>query len=128
MSKTLIRAICLTLLPSFALAQDAGNAENGEKVFKKCHACHDIGEGAQNKVGPELNGIVGRPVASVADFQYSKGMKDFADGDKTWTPEELDAFIAKPRDHVPGTKMTFAGLKKDQERADVIAYLQTFSQ
>lgn len=93
----------------------------GEKVFKKCKACHQVGEGAQNKTGPQLNGVVGRDIGSVDGFKYSGSMEEM---DGAWTHDALAAFLAKPKDYVKGTKMAFAGLKKDDEIAAVIAYLQ----
>ncbi|WP_108258214.1 c-type cytochrome [Mangrovicoccus ximenensis] len=108
-----------------AAAQD-GDAAKGEKVFRKCMACHAVGEGAKNKVGPELNGIVGRTTAAVADFNYSDAMAAKGAEGHVWTVEELDAYLADPKGFIPGNKMAFAGLRKDEERADVIAYLATF--
>lgn len=95
--------------------------EKGEKVFKKCAACHKLEEG-QNVVGPYLYGVVGRPVASAEGFKYSDAMMEFG-GD--WTPERLDEYLTKPRDVVPGTSMSFAGLRKEDERIDVIGYLDS---
>ncbi|MCC2113755.1 MAG: cytochrome c family protein [Hyphomicrobiales bacterium] len=109
-----------------ALAQD-GDAANGEKVFKKCKACHAIGDGAKNKVGPQLNGIVGRAWGSIEDFKYSDDLKTQAAEGKVWDDATLDAYLAKPKDIIPKGKMAFPGLKKDEDRADVIAYLKTFS-
>lgn len=97
----------------------------GAKIFKKCMACHKIGEGARNAVGPELNGIVGRAVASVDDFKYSPAMTGFGKG-KHWDSDLLKAFLANPKAEVKGTKMTFAGLKKPGDIDAVIAYLSTF--
>lgn len=105
--------------PTATLAE--GDAAKGEKLFKKCKACHKIGEG-ENATGPSLYQVVGRKVASIPDFSYSSGMSSLGG---TWTPEHLDAFLTKPKDLVPGTKMSFAGLKKEQDRADLIAYLAT---
>ncbi|MDX2484396.1 MAG: cytochrome c family protein [Pseudodonghicola sp.] len=95
----------------------------GAKVFKKCQACHKVEEGV-NATGPSLYGVVGRKVASIGDFGYTGGMMDHG-GD--WTPEALDAFLTKPSAIVPGTAMTFAGLKKQQDRVDVIAYLESLA-
>lgn len=130
MIKTAIGATFATLLPLMALAEShamAGDADAGEKVFRKCKACHAVGEGAENKVGPVLTHVVGRQMASAADFKYSKSLTEMGEAGDTWTTEALDAFLAKPRDFVKGTKMTFAGLRKEEDRADVIAYLKTFS-
>jgi cytochrome c len=107
-----------------ALAE--GDAANGEKVFKKCKACHQVGDGAKNRVGPILNGIVGAAAGANADFKYSDALMAKAGEGLAWTEENLDAFLAKPKDFMPGSKMSFAGLKKDSDRADVIAYLATF--
>ncbi len=97
----------------------SADAVSGEGVFKKCASCHKV-DGTDG-VGPHLNGVVGREAGSVAGFSYSSGMT----GHGTWTPEALFAFLGDPKGVVAGTKMSFAGLKKDQDRADVIAYLQS---
>jgi cytochrome c len=97
----------------------AADAAKGETVFKKCAACHKL-DGA-NAVGPHLDAVVGRPVASVEGFAYSDGMHAHG-GD--WTPEALFAFLEDPKGVVPGTKMAFAGLPKPEDRANVIAYLE----
>ena len=107
-------------------AMAEGDAERGEKVFRKCKACHAVGENAKNKVGPQLNGIVGAEIASVEGFRYSDAFIERKGEGLVWTVEELDAYLAKPRDHTPGTKMSFAGLRKETERADVIAYLRGY--
>lgn len=125
MLKKLVGATCLTLMPLAAMAQD-GDAEAGEKVYRKCMACHAVGDGAKNKVGPQLNGVVGAPIASNEDFKYSKVLAEMGAEGKEWTPEELDAFLEKPREYAKGTKMSFAGLRKEEDRKDVIAYLATF--
>jgi cytochrome c2 len=98
----------------------------GEATAKKCAACHTFGQGESPKVGPNLYGVVDRPIAST-QFQYSDAMKKHAEEAKTWTFDNLNAFIHDPKGVVPGTKMAFAGLKDDQERANVIAYLRTLS-
>lgn len=102
---------------------EAADAKKGEKVFRKCKACHKVEDG-KNAVGPHLFGIVGREMAVVDGFKYSKAMAEFGAG-KAWTAEELDAFLTKPKAYIKGTKMSFGGLKKEDQRADVIAYLET---
>ncbi|MFD0910485.1 c-type cytochrome [Ruegeria arenilitoris] len=105
----------------FADLLAAADPEKGAKVFRKCSACHKLEEGS-NGTGPYLYGVVDRPVAAAAGFGYSAAMQSHGGN---WTPEELDAFIANPKGYIQGTSMSFAGLKKAQERADLIAYLQT---
>lgn len=112
-----------TLMAFTANAYADGDAGKGEKVFKKCKACHDVGADAKNKVGPELNGIVGRPVASIESFKYSKAMTEFGAGGKVWDEATLTEYLHKPKALVPKTKMAFAGLKKDDDIENVIAYL-----
>ncbi|WP_120634955.1 cytochrome c family protein [Ruegeria sp. EL01] len=112
------------LAPTIASAE--GDAEAGKKVFRKCKACHAVGEGAENKVGPMLNGIVGRQAATVEDFGYSPALMKLSEDGLVWTPEELDVFLTKPRDYAKGIKMTFAGLRKEDDRVNIIAYLATF--
>lgn len=107
-----------------ALAE--GDAAAGEKVFKKCKACHAVGDGAKNKVGPLLNGIVGNEIAAIEGYKYSKAFLAKKDEGLVWTEENLDAFLTKPKEFIPKTKMSFAGLKKEQQRADLIAYLMSF--
>jgi cytochrome c len=124
MMKRVLMAMSLAILPAAAFAE--GDAAEGEKVFRKCKACHAVGEGAENKVGPQLNGVVGRAVAALDDFGYSNVLMGLAEEGKVWTTEELAAFLEKPRDYAKGTKMSFAGLRKEEDRMNVIAYLATF--
>lgn len=97
----------------------------GEAAAKACAACHDFTKGGPNKVGPNLWDVVERPIASVAGFSYSEALK--ADSGKTWTFEDLNAWIHAPATYAKGTKMSFGGLKKDEDRANVIAYLASLS-
>jgi len=96
------------------------NAAEGEKVFKKCAACHSISEGGENKIGPALWGVLGRKAGSISDYKYSKAITAYG---KSWTFEEMDGFLKKPKDWIKGTKMSFAGLKDPKERAAVILYM-----
>jgi cytochrome c len=101
---------------------------NGEKLFKKCAACHTAEKGAGNKVGPNLFGVVGRPVAALPDFSYSAGMKEFSKGgQETWSFDNLNHFLTAPKKFIKGTAMGYAGDKKDKERADIMAYLNSKS-
>lgn len=100
------------------------SVEKGASVAKKCAACHNFQEGAGAKVGPDLYGIVGRAVGAAAGFAYSTSMK--AKGG-SWTPDALNAFLTSPKTAVPGTAMAFAGIPKEAERADLIAYLNSLS-
>jgi len=110
-----------------APAVDPALVAAGEKVFKKCKACHQVGEGAKNRVGPQLNGVMERAAGSVEDFRYSSALKEKAAEGLVWTPETLAAFLAKPRDYMKGTKMSFAGLKSEEDQAAIAAYLASFS-
>lgn len=103
------------------------NAETGKQVFNKCLICHTQGKGEANKVGPNLWGIVGAKVATRTGFQYSPAMEQRGSSGKTWTYEDLYRYLYSPKAYVPGTKMAFAGLKKDQERADLIAFLRSLA-
>ena len=96
------------------------NAADGEKVFKKCAACHSIAEGGKNKIGPALWGVLGRTAGSYPDYKYSKAMAAYA---KAWSFEEMNGFLIKPKDWIKGTKMSFAGLKNAKDRAAVILYM-----
>ncbi len=100
---------------------------DGQKVARKCKACHAFDEGGKNKSGPPLWNIVNKAVATAEGFRYSKAMKDYAEGGKSWTYEELDAYLAAPKKHIPKTKMAFAGLKKEEDRAAILAYLRSLS-
>jgi cytochrome c len=105
-------------------ARASASAESGAQTAKQCEICHNVEEGKGAKIGPDLYGVVGRPVASEPGFSYSAALK--AKGGK-WTFEALDKWITNPRADVPGTTMTFAGISSEKKRADVIAYLNTLS-
>lgn len=111
-----------------APAIDEELAAAGEKVYRKCKACHQIGEGAKNKVGPVLTGVVGGPIGAIEDFKYSKTLQALAGDGAVWDDAALHGFLEKPRKWAKGTKMSFAGLKKEADRAAVIEYLKAASQ
>ena len=97
-----------------------GDIALGEKVFKKCAACHSIVKGGKNNIGPALYNVVGRKTGAVTDYKYSKALASF---NKEWTFEELNGYLIKPSKWIKGTKMAFAGLRKEKDRASVIKYL-----
>lgn len=102
-------------------AHAEGDAAKGKKVFRKCAACHNL-DPAKKKIGPHLSGLIGRKIGTVAGFKYSKAMQA---ADIVWDEKTLDSYLVKPKQFLKGTKMAFAGLKKEQDRADLIAYLKT---
>ena len=104
----------------------AADVAAGENVFKKCAACHEVEKGGKNKVGPALYGVVDRAIAGVAGFGYSSALTAYGEG-KVWSWDELNGFLYKPKAHVKGTSMGFAGVKKDDDRANLIAYLNARS-
>lgn len=106
---------------SFEELLASADPQSGERIFRECQACHRVEEGV-HMVGPSLYNVVGRTIGAVSDFNYSDA---FAGLDGAWTPEKIDAFITAPRDYAPGTAMTYAGLDDAEDRADVIAYLET---
>jgi cytochrome c len=111
-------ALCASVAPAMAADPAAG-----EKAFAVCKACHRVGEGAKNTVGPTLNGVVGRPAGSVEGFAYSEAMKNSG---LTWDEATLTEYLKNPKAKVPGTKMAFAGVKDDTKVANIIAYLKQF--
>ena len=126
MKKIALAAVLAAFLP-MAVAHAEGDPAKGEKVFHKCKACH-FADKKKNKVGPYLLGVVGRKVASVEGFHYSEGMKKRAPEIGTWTEENLDKYLTNPKKFVPHNKMAFAGLKKAEDRANVIAYLKSLAE
>jgi cytochrome c len=101
-----------------------GDLAHGEKVFKKCTACHQIAADGKNMIGPNLWGVIGRTSGSISDYKYSKAM--IAHG-KEWSFEEMNSYLIKPQAHIKGTKMAFAGLRKEKDRASVILYMNSKS-
>ena len=103
-----------------AVLMAMGDIANGEKIFKKCAACHSIIKGGKNAIGPALYNVVGRKVGAVEDYKYSKALAAY---EKEWTFGELNGFLKKPAKYIKGTKMAYAGLRKEADRASVIKYL-----
>ena len=101
-----------------------GNIEHGEKVFKKCSACHMIAAGGKNMIGPNLLSVLGRKTGAVSGYKYSKALAAYG---KDWSFSEMNGFLIKPSAHIKGTKMAFAGLKKEKDRASVILYMNSKS-
>ena len=108
-------------------ATEIGDIENGQKVFRKCQSCHKVGENAKNGTGPHLNEMFDRTAGGLEGFRYSKSMKRAGADGLVWTPEKLDLFLENPKNLVSGTKMRFRGLKDEDDRRDVLAYLRQFS-
>jgi cytochrome c len=116
----------IALLACGGAVQAQGNAEEGESVFKKCRTCHDVGDGAKNKVGPVLNNVVGRKAASIDGFSYSTDLKGLAAKGFVWSDENLNKYLENVKSVVANGKMVFPGLKDEQDRKDLIAYLKKF--
>jgi cytochrome c len=121
-STAALAALVLLTVSTPSIAQDAAN---GESVFKACRACHQVGEGAKNGVGPVLNGVVGRKAGTVEGFNYSEANKAAGAEGLVWTEEKLFAYLEKPMAFMPRTKMAYAGLKEESDRRDIIAYLKS---
>lgn len=117
-----VAVMALLTIPAFA----EGDAAAGEKVFKKCKACHAVGDDAKNKIGPILNGIIGAAAGENADFKYSPAMTESAAGGLVWDEANLTDYLTKPKDFLKGTKMSFAGLRKEADIVNLLTYLATF--
>ena len=109
---------------NIAEIMSTGDLASGEKIFKKCAACHSIVKNGKNKIGPALYNVVGRKVGNVADYKYSKALATYG---KEWSFEELNGFLKKPSTYLKGTKMSYAGLRKEKDRASIIIYLNNNS-
>lgn len=129
MARRALLALAFTAAGASPLAADAiGDAARGETLFQRqCSACHQIGEGAINRVGPRLTGLFGRRAAAVADFTYSKSMARMGSDGLTWTLETLDAYIANPKALVSGTRMNYRGMADPEARAALLAFLREWS-
>ncbi len=125
--KTLALGSALLAVPVMASSAIAGDAAKGEKVFKKCKACHAVGENAKNKVGPHLNDLFGRPAGRIEGYKYSKAMIKAGEDGLVWDAGSVGTYLEKPKGMIKGTKMAFAGLRKEADVANIIAYLESFS-
>jgi cytochrome c len=124
--RSIVAIVVLSLTIGLSCAQEP-DLDAGASEARKCMACHNAGEGATNKIGPVLNDVFGRRAGTYPGFSYSNVMIDAGKMGLVWTAETISDFIAAPRDFLPGTKMTFAGERDDEDRANLIAYLRTFS-
>ena len=121
----------LVMISALALAGSAlaeeGDAGKGKKVFNKCKVCHQVGENAKKKVGPVLNGVIGAEAGAREGFKYSAAMKVAGENGMVWDDANIDKYLEKPRKFIPKNKMAFAGLRKEADRKNVIAYLKQFT-
>lgn len=122
-----VASACFSLLLGSAGHAADGDPGKGEQVFKQCAACHAVGPGARTKIGPELNGAVGRKWGSVAGYSYSSDLKEGGESGKVWDEATLDDYLTNPKHLAPRGKMPFAGIKDPQQRANIIAYLRQFA-
>jgi cytochrome c len=120
-------AFAVTFAAGAASSSELGDASNGKKVFKKCSACHAVGEGAKNKAGAQLNGVFGRIAGTEVGAKYSKSMLRAGDDGLVWTQKTLNAFIKNPKALVSKTRMSFRGIKDGDDRADLLAFLRSYS-
>lgn len=123
-----ILSLCVALLAPAASADDFGDAERGKAIFAQCQMCHQIGKGAEHRIGPHLNGLFGRKPGSLEDYgRYSPGLVRAGSDGMVWTFDTLDVYIQDPRSLVSGTRMNFGGIAAPQDRHDLLAYLREFS-
>lgn len=123
----LLAALAMIGMAVPAWSDVIGDAERGAAAFKACKACHKVGQGAKNRVGPQLNGIFGRPAGAIEGFRYSDGLLRMGADGLVWTLETLDAYIENPKALVSKTRMNFRGMDDAEARADILAYLRLFS-
>lgn len=124
---SLFCAATAILIATGAQANEFGDAEDGAKIYRKCRACHMVGSEAFNRTGPQLNGIFGRPAASVDGFRYSDGLTRMGNDGLVWDFDTLDAYIENPKAFASDTRMNFPGVKDADERADLLAFLRQYS-
>lgn len=125
MSRMMVPMLAAAALLANAVPASAQDAAAGQRVFAQCRACHTPEQGGRNGVGPNLWGIYGSPAGKREGFRYSANMQELAQGGLTWTSENLDKYLANPKDLVPRGSMAFAGVRNAEQRANLIAYLQT---
>ena len=122
-----LAAVVLFLSASVASGTETADAEAGKQLFNECSGCHQVGKGAKNRVGPHLNGLFGRKAAGLDDFRYSESLTRAGANGVEWHADTLSAYIENPRAYASGTRMSYPGMKDAQDRANLIAYLRTFS-
>lgn len=125
--RRVVLGTALCLLPVLAGAEEIGDADRGYEIYGMCAGCHEVGEGAENGIGPHLNGIFGRVAGSLDDYEYSEGLARAGADGLIWDLRALNAYITNPRTLVSGTRMNFDGLEDEQERLDVLAFLRAYS-
>lgn len=124
--KPLTTAVCFSLIAGLPALAD-GDPERGERIFRQCSGCHAVGEGARKRSAPNLNGLPGASVAYDETQRYSRALRTLRDAGTTWTAENLDAFLASPREFAPRNRMSIRGVRDQQDRADLIAYITQFA-
>lgn len=125
MSRLVLPMLAAAALLVHSVPAAAQDAAAGQRVFAQCRACHTVDDGGRNGVGPNLFGVYGAPAARKEGFRYSANMQELAQGGLTWTTENLNTYLRNPKDLVPRGSMAFAGVRNDEQRANLIAYLQT---
>lgn len=120
--------VSLLTLANTAFAEGHGDVEAGQKIFRRCASCHMVGDDAVNRVGPVLTNTFGAAIAADPDFRYSNALLDAGEDGAVWDQMTLDAFLEKPRDYLPGNRMSFRGLSNEDDRTNLIAYLRSFSE
>lgn len=125
MSRLVVPFLAAAALLVHSMPASAGDAAAGQRVFAQCRACHTVDNGGRNGVGPNLFGVFGAPAAKKEGFRYSANMQELAQGGLAWTAENLNRYLENPKSLVPRGSMAFAGLRNEEQRANVIAYLET---